>query len=395
MEKLKKWIEPTKNKIIIGIIALLLVAGGGFAVWSLNQPKPIEPVVIFKENIVFEYGQGMSYEVFLDKIIDKEKSKFDSIIDMSDIDTSSVTIKSMSDEVDESGEQSYSISVDNQSEYGTEINNNILTVDKGNEKVTFNLKNLPSVKVVITKEGDVLEKTSNKPLDEVIYEKTNLRSDKRKATITVQLSDIEKSFDFEYDVHDTQAPIIEGAKDVETKFNEPLDFEELISASDPIDGEVEVIIVGDYDWDTAGKVQLKAIAKDKNGNTSDKSFILTILEEEKEEVETPSTTQPNISGGNTASSGGISSNGGSSSNGGGGTTTKPAEPKPTEPTKPVEPEKPSRPAPDAPSGMVYYKDYGSFDGCSAESRNVAKENVKTMANTLCDSYGYMYYTPYE
>lgn len=62
-------------------------------------------------------------------------------------------------------------------------------------------------------------------------------------------------------------------------------------------------------------------------------------------------------------------------------------------SSPVEPQKPSRPGPEAPSGMIYYKDYGSFDGCSAESRNVAKTNVKTMVNTLCDSCGYMYYTP--
>lgn len=390
MGKLKKWLEPTKNKVIVGIVTILIICVGGLGIWSLSKPKAEEPVITFKDNLVFEYGEKLEQDKLLDIIIDKEKSKYDVVVRIDEIDTASVTIKTRGNELDESQEHSYSISIDNQSEYGTEINNNILTIDKGNEKVTFNLKDLPSVEVVITKEGDVLEKTSNKPLDEVINEKTNLRSDIRKATITVQLGDIEKSFDFEYDVHDTQAPIIEGAKDVETKFNEPLDFEELISASDPIDGELEVIIVGEYDWDTAGKVQLKAIATDKNGNTSDKSFILTILEEEKEEVETPSTTQPNTSGGNTTSSGSISSNGGSSSNGGGGTSTKPAEPKPTEPTKPVEPEKPSNPAPD---GMILYKDYGTFNGCSAVINELTENNWRTWLDSLCTDDGKLFYRP--
>lgn len=315
MDKIKKWLEPTKNKIIAGVIAVLVIVGGGFGIWSLTQTKPIEPVIVFKENIVFEYGESLEQEQIIEKIIDTEKSDYTKISSIINLDTANVTVK---------------------------------LDDDGNEHL----------------------------------------ADKHSTTITADKDGAEKEFEFSYDVKDTQAPVIEGAEDIETPFGSELKFEDFVIGTDPVDGKTKLVVEGELDTSKAGKYEMKAVATDNNGNKTEKKFIVTVLEEVKE-PETPSNT------GN-----GTSSTNKPSTNTGGGSPSKPAEPskpvekpKPTEPVKPVEPEKPSRPAPSAPSGMKFYKDYGSSQGCIAVMKEVGREHVREWSSNFCDDHGYMYYRP--
>lgn len=55
MNKIMKWLEPTKNRIIFGVIVILVVVGG-LAIWSISQPKAKEPIIVFKDSMTVEYG---------------------------------------------------------------------------------------------------------------------------------------------------------------------------------------------------------------------------------------------------------------------------------------------------------------------------------------------------
>ncbi len=80
MEKIKKWLEPTQNKIIA--LTLLFVTIG-VAVLVLSESLAYQPVIVFKDNIVLEFGQTNNDEeqiegidpIILTDFIDQEKSK--------------------------------------------------------------------------------------------------------------------------------------------------------------------------------------------------------------------------------------------------------------------------------------------------------------------------------
>ncbi|QIK57005.1 DUF5011 domain-containing protein [Erysipelothrix sp. HDW6A] len=332
MEKFKKWLEPTKNKVIAGFVTVAVIAAGGFGIWSLEQTKPIEPVIVFKENIVFEYGENLDQEQIIETIIDTEKSDYTKISGIINLDTANVTIK---------------------------------LDDHGSEDL----------------------------------------SDKHKTPIKADKDGTEKEFEFAYDVKDTQSPVIEGAEDIETPFGSELKFEEFITGTDPVDGKTKLVVEGELDTSKAGQYEMKAVATDNNGNKTEKVFVVTVLEEEKEveEPTTPTPETPSNTGGGTSSTNKPSTNGG-------GSSTKPSEnPKPIEPSKPEEPSKPAEPSylcpngkdknkpcdayVDPVNGYLTYKTYSNMDLCKTDGKKVydslKKENIdgKDVVRYSCTEVG--------
>lgn len=61
MKNIKTWIKPTRNKIIL--LALITLAIGAL-IFSLPLFREDIPVVVFKENIIFEYGDSTSTSTF-------------------------------------------------------------------------------------------------------------------------------------------------------------------------------------------------------------------------------------------------------------------------------------------------------------------------------------------
>ncbi|QIK57598.1 hypothetical protein G7059_06955 [Erysipelothrix sp. HDW6A] len=55
MNKIMKLLEPTKNRIISGVIVILVVVGG-LAIWSISQARAKEPMIVFKDSMTVEYG---------------------------------------------------------------------------------------------------------------------------------------------------------------------------------------------------------------------------------------------------------------------------------------------------------------------------------------------------
>lgn len=217
---------------------------------------------------------------------------------------------------------------------------------------------------------------------------------------------------FDYLMAGTDIVIKKGEPDLQGKFLEHMkkvgDMYGL-EYTDSFTGEVDVNVVGSY------PIVVTRTAT-RNGLSSQINFTIIVEEDKIAVVEKPSTntskptnnnnspsnssnnqsnnssSKPNTGGGtssgskpntpsnpNTNGSGSNnSSNSGNSGNNGGGTTTPP---------------QPSRPAPEAPSGMVFYKDYGNVDGCIAVMYSVGEQHVREWNSNFCDDYGYMYYTP--
>lgn len=328
MEKLKKWLDPTKNKIIAGVISVLVLAGGGYGVWSVTQQNNVEyPEIRIKDNIQFEYGQSIEKEQYGLKQI-----TFDDII---------------------AGGSKYD-----------------------------------------TAEFKLLNSQTKKPNEELEIIDTMKLGDGY-ANFSASYKGIYSQGGFPYTVVDTQSPIIEGAVDMETAYGSDLKFEDIITGTDLVDGKVKLIVEGEFDTSKAGQYEMKAIATDNNGNVTEKTFIVTVHEEEKpvEEPETPSSQAP-------SNTGGTSSTSKPSSNTGNTSTTKPAEPskpaetpKPTEPTKPVEKPKPAEPEKPVPEGMKLFKKYDSAELCIADMDNQSRIHVREWIRNRCSSDGRMLYEP--
>lgn len=74
MEKLKKWLEPTKNKVIAGTVSVLVVAIIVVAVVLLQKPTA---TIKFKDDAVFEKYTYLDQEM-IESQIDKDNSNYTS-----------------------------------------------------------------------------------------------------------------------------------------------------------------------------------------------------------------------------------------------------------------------------------------------------------------------------
>lgn len=123
----------------------------------------------------------------------------------------------------------------------------------------------------------------------------------------------ENEFEKVVTVVDTQMPVIEGKDNIEITQGDTLNLKELYSASDPIDGDLELTFT-EYDLNKVGEQKITVSAKDANENEA--KLELTLKVNEKAVV----TNRP--SGGNTSKPSGNTSKpsgntGGNSGNTGG------------------------------------------------------------------------------
>ena len=90
---------------------------------------------------------------------------------------------------------------------------------------------------------------------------------------------VRKDFEFEIEVKDTKAPVIElGQETVYVYAGSGYDPKEnIVDAYEPVDGKIEdVSVEGDYDPDRSGTYEVKAVARDKNGLTTEEPFTIIV-----------------------------------------------------------------------------------------------------------------------
>lgn len=191
--------SSNRNKIIISILALFLI--GAITFFYLNNDskdsKPIEPTIGFKENITFEQDQQATQDEIIAKVVNAEISDYDAVVSINNIDLS---IPKKDNETPSDENASYSVNIENLSSFSTEVSNNILIVDKGTEKLVFNLEYLNPANILINEDGAILDKDSGNELRKVLNDLAPIKTMNRGASITVKKGDLEKTFDFSYTV---------------------------------------------------------------------------------------------------------------------------------------------------------------------------------------------------
>lgn len=335
MEKVKKWLEPSKNKAIASVLATALIAAVGTGIYFIT--KKDAPVIVFKQNIMLEYGQkSFSDDRTVDDSVEKE----------------SLEVLNPEDLI-----------IKEESKYD-EISFN--KISNGNTPMTLEFRFVDTSEV-----------------------------GKHEGMLFARLGNELKEFKFEYDVIDTNNPIFENVVDQEIIEGE--DFSHDFKANDIIDGELDVTIEGEYDVTTPGSYDLKAVATDKNNNKTEVGFKLSVSEKEMAIVEESNTALPSTgSNGGDSTNNGRKPNTGSNNNNSGSnnneSTTKPVTPtKPVEPTKPVKPVEPTKPVEPNNGGWILYKDYGSYEGCEAVLQEVSRSHVREWRQSMCDEKGALKY----
>lgn len=354
MKKCIEWLKTSKGKQISALLIVLLIA---LIVINLSiKTKKENPIIIFKENIVVEYGQKSFIEDDQDESGNKSDKK--------------ETLEKLPVLVPED------IIQKDLSKYD-EISFNKIAVD--GEPITLELRFIDTSTI-----------------------------GKHEGLVYARLGKNVQEFKFNYEVQDTRFPVIEGENQVKLRHDEAFDLN-LYNAYDIIDGDLEITIDGMKD--EAGTFDVTLKATDKNINTSKKTVKVT--REEPPVVESTTNTgngsassfdnnlanvssniiensrnsnSNNNSGGNAEI---INSNDGSSdeSETGSGNTT---------PLTLVESQKSSRPDPYQVAkeiGMTFYSDYGSFEGCSVVINSELDNHFETWFGNYCDDNGYMFYDP--
>lgn len=147
-------------------------------------------------------------------------------------------------------------------EYGAEISSDRFEIERNNDKVEIQVKNIDTMK---------LGKTE--------YTANALEGLK---TIIV-------------DITDTQNPIIQGENEFDVKFDKEFNLSEFLnsklSASDPVDGKLELSFIHE-DLVEPGDYEVKVSAKDKNGNTTVKEVLIKMTEDKLVNVDEPEPTKP-------------------------------------------------------------------------------------------------------
>ena len=397
MEKIKKWLEPTKNKVIAGVIAVLVIAGGSYGVWALTQNKVSEPVVIFKDNIVFEYGEDVSNDInkLIGRLLDKDNEN--------NVDLLASYVK------DDNHEQKLKeLSTDKDTIYFVieEIKSDVASFGYQTRAKEVGLikqdSSVPNYNTEVLLNKENLNQLINSGGNPEKAETSNVTKFKSKVNV-MKNGHTYKSFDFEYVVIDSQAPGIEGNDEVTLKHDESFDVTKY-KANDPVDGEIAISVAEGSGEVVDGQTTMTLVATDKNGNETRKEVKVTI--KEAPVAEEP-VDEPASGNNNTANTGGSISNNsgtnkpstggsGSSNNSGGSTTEKPTQPTPEKPSEPnylcpngKDKNKPCDAYVDPVNGYLTYKTYPTMNACKAAGESILDEwwefDGKDVTNYACTS----------
>lgn len=223
-EIIKEDAKPKKKKkkiviitILVIIILLAICVAFGIYYFLREQENKISDINSKQERCLLELTDNINYgqEIVYEDLVSK-------LIDMNNL------------------QQNTKISI--------EINDNPLNNE---EKYTFNELGTYTIKVR-------LEYTYNYPF---INSMTKLIKNEKVTEITIQ---------------DTEKPVITGVSNKEIIEGNEINLLEGISATDNVDGEIEVKIEGSVDNTKPGEYTIKVTATDKSGNTQEETFIVTV-----------------------------------------------------------------------------------------------------------------------
>lgn len=355
MKKHMEWLKTFKGKEILGICLAILLAV--FVINLSYKNKKDEPILIFKENIVVEYGQ----KSFIEDDETEEKS-----------DTSSkreTLPVLMPEELIQKDVSKYD-----------ELSFNKIAV--GGEPVTLEFRFIDT-STIGSHEG-------------IIYARHGKNV---------------KEFNFTYEVLDTRYPVIEGENQVKLKHDEAFDLN-LYNAYDIIDGDLEITVDGMKD--EAGTFDITLKATDKNKNTTQKTVTVTREEapsvaatsSDKSNHEVVSNESDDSNNSYYASSEDSYTEANYSSQTNENYEVSHAQEGPSqiesnnaektqylEVVEMVDTMPRPNPLDETPPGMIFYKDYGNVDSCIMVADEVLFSSTgENWRSNYCDPWGFMYYS---
>ncbi len=112
--------------------------------------------------------------------------------------------------------------------------------------------------------------------------------------------EVEKTIDLT--IEDTKLPTITGISDKEITVGSAIDLKSGISASDEVDGELEIVIEGEVDTNKVGVYTIKVSATDKNNNTKTEEFKVTVKEKPKVNSQSKNNNTSSSNSNNTSNS---------------------------------------------------------------------------------------------
>ena len=214
--------KKSKKKIIIisvVIILILLIAGvcGGTYYFLKTEENKVAEVTKQQEEAFLEFSEEIKYgtEITYEDLLAK-------LIDVSKL------------------QENTKITV--------EINENEL---KEREKFTFNALGIYKIKAK-------LEYVYVYPIVESISKQ------------------VENEKTVEINIMDTEKPVITGVANKEITEGDTINLADGITATDDVDGQLEVQIEGTVDNTKAGEYSIKVKATDKSGNTEEATFTVTV-----------------------------------------------------------------------------------------------------------------------
>lgn len=349
-----------KTKIIIATVILISIVLGGITVAVKKNSKQHSPFII-NENIVFEYGEQLSDDELLSRIITFNKDK--------DI----ITLK------------------DN-------TVNTLINVSEAQKKLNdFEIKDDDESK------KQIAEIVSNGSYSEpqkqlLILKAQGFNSQEiQEGTATIFVNEKEEIINFDYVVIDTNKPTLIGIKNsYEYSYDEELSYITEIKGEDKVDGNLTVTFEPNIKKGQVGSHKIVAMVVDNNGNETTQDFTVVINEKSDVGAENTSNTNGsnetgnnvlvNTGSGNNNSNQGTST--GSANTGSGNNETKPTEPVAPTYACPGGKDK-NRPCDDwiDPYDYMAYSHHSTMDSCKAVGYDLESQywviDGKEVTNFAC------------
>src|SRR5690606_24815860 len=167
--------------------------------------------------------------------------------------------------------------------------------EESNEDLDTKESTKVSIEQKVEYGDDIVDKTFTIHMKDETKEANFVDLDPEVDTMTVgntehRLELEDEIFDVTVVVEDTQKPVIKGVKDVIDFEGEEVDIEEelkkLITAEDPVDGELDIVFEIEEDKDKENNYNVTAEATDENGNKTMERFevvVKVVVKEEKDE----------------------------------------------------------------------------------------------------------------
>ena len=182
------------------LLLFLTIGSFMFIYFSKEQNDTKMSKVVFNQDIVYKKNESVDIEHFIQNI-DLQMSEFDRVISVTKVDTKETTTY-MPLYQEQQGGSDLSLTVTNNSKYGSNIENGVLRISIDGITKEYDLSK--NIHYSISNAGIVVDEVSALPIDNFVETRTALvrKKDKLIGELKVEINNKQETHQFLYDVHD-------------------------------------------------------------------------------------------------------------------------------------------------------------------------------------------------